>query len=101
MRVARLGLLVAPIAIAAAAAAGCVDVPANVRAQFAGPTAEDRSNYRRGRHGSAAPVEAPAEPKEAAEAGAPSAPSPEVGEQGDASAPEVAGKGADAGGATP
>ncbi|MBX3219810.1 MAG: hypothetical protein KF795_04775 [Labilithrix sp.] len=47
------------------AAAACVDVPDSVRAQFAGPGATDRSNYRPGRHGSAPPVEDPPAPKAA------------------------------------
>lgn len=32
-----------------------MDVPDSVRAQFAGPSTTDRSNYRPGRHGSAPP----------------------------------------------
>ena len=31
--------------------AACVDVPDGIRAQFAGPGAQDRSNYRPGQHG--------------------------------------------------
>ena len=54
------------------AAAACVDVPDSVRAQFAGPGAADRSNYRPGQHGSAPPVEDPPVAK-AAGAAAPSA----------------------------
>lgn len=46
-------------------AAACVDVPDAVRAEFAGPGAADRSNYRPGRHGSAVPVEDPPSPKAA------------------------------------
>lgn len=38
----------------------CVDVPDSVRAQFAAPGASDRSNFRRGTHGSAPPNEDPA-----------------------------------------
>ncbi|MBN9161411.1 MAG: hypothetical protein J0I07_10635 [Myxococcales bacterium] len=49
-------------------AAGCVDVPDGIRAEFAGPGAADRSNYRPGRHGSAPPVEDPPAPKAAATA---------------------------------
>lgn len=30
---------------------GCVEVPDTVRAQFAGPGPQDRSNYRPGNHG--------------------------------------------------
>jgi hypothetical protein len=30
---------------------GCVEVPDTIRAQFSGPSAEDRTNYRRGTHG--------------------------------------------------
>ncbi|MBX3201663.1 MAG: hypothetical protein KF894_26235 [Labilithrix sp.] len=53
------------LAIFLLAAGGCVDVPDNVRAQFAGPGASDRSNYRPGRHGSAPPVEDAPAPKAA------------------------------------
>jgi hypothetical protein len=71
---------------------GCVEVPDNIRAQFAGPGAQDRTNYRPGNHGAepapvakaatttttsadasdaaAAPVD-PAAPVESADAGAP------------------------------
>lgn len=35
---------------------GCVDVPDSVRAQFAGPGAQDRTNYRPGNHGAEPPV---------------------------------------------
>jgi len=31
--------------------AACVDVPDGIRAQFAGPGPQDRSNYRPGNHG--------------------------------------------------
>lgn len=34
-----------------AAIAGCVEVPDTIRAQFAGPGPQDRSNYRPGQHG--------------------------------------------------
>jgi hypothetical protein len=34
-----------------ACALGCVDVPDSVRAQFAGPGASDKTNYRPGNHG--------------------------------------------------
>jgi hypothetical protein len=30
---------------------GCVEVPDNIRAQFAGPSTQDRTNYRPGNHG--------------------------------------------------
>ena len=30
---------------------GCVEVPDGIRAQFAGPGAQDRTNYRPGNHG--------------------------------------------------
>ena len=46
-------------------AAACVDVPDGIRAEFAGPGAADRSNYRPGRHGSALPVEEAPAPKAA------------------------------------
>jgi hypothetical protein len=48
--------------IALAALAGCVDVPDSIRAQFAAPSAQERTNYRPGRHGSAQPLKDPAEP---------------------------------------
>lgn len=35
---------------------GCVEVPDNIRAQFAGPGQNDRSNYRPGNHGAEPPV---------------------------------------------
>ena len=35
---------------------GCVEVPDNIRAQFAGPGAQDRTNYRPGNHGAEPPV---------------------------------------------
>ena len=47
------------LAVFVLAAAACVDVPDSVRAQFAGPGAADRSNYRHGLHGSAPPAEEP------------------------------------------
>lgn len=53
------------LAVFILAAAACVDVPDSVRAQFAGPGAADRSNYRPGNHGSAPPVEEPPAPKAA------------------------------------
>jgi hypothetical protein len=61
-------LAVAPIGLAA-----CVEVPDGIRAQFAGPGPQDRSNFRPGRHGEARPAEdAPATagpaPKEAGDA---------------------------------
>jgi hypothetical protein len=34
---------------------GCVEVPDTVRAQFAGPGAQDRTNYRPGNHGAEPP----------------------------------------------
>lgn len=36
-------------------ALGCVEVPDNIRAQFAGPGQSDRSNYRPGNHGAEPP----------------------------------------------
>lgn len=45
--------LLAAGALAAAAAAACVEVPENMRAEFAGPGPADRTNYRPGAHGSA------------------------------------------------
>src|SRR6185437_14429282 len=46
----------AVLAVAALGIVACVDVPDNMRAEFAGPTANDRTNYRPGNHGSAPPV---------------------------------------------
>jgi hypothetical protein len=43
----------AGLAIAALGIVACVDVPDNMRAQFAGPTPDDRTNYRPGHHGMA------------------------------------------------
>jgi len=57
------------LAVFILAAAACVDVPDGIRAQFAGPGAADRSNYRPGTHGSAQAVEESPAPK-AAEAAA-------------------------------
>lgn len=37
----------------------CVDVPQSIHAEFAGPSATDRTNYRQGTHGSAPAVEDP------------------------------------------
>ena len=62
------GSLVAVLAAAIAAIAGCVDVPDSVRAQFAGPGAHDRSNYRPGRHGVEPPPAAKASPPAEADA---------------------------------
>lgn len=53
--------------------AGCVDVPEGIRADFAGPGANDRSNFRQGSHGSAKPVVEVADTPASAPA-APSAP---------------------------
>ncbi|MBX3259423.1 MAG: hypothetical protein KF782_07005 [Labilithrix sp.] len=64
------------LAIVFLAAAACVDVPDNVRAQFAGPGANDRSNYRPGRHGSAPPIEDAPTPKAADTAAAPAQEAP-------------------------
>ncbi|MBX3217678.1 MAG: hypothetical protein KF850_36940 [Labilithrix sp.] len=73
------------LAIVLLAAAGCVDVPDNVRAQFAGPGANDRSNYRPGRHGSAPPVEDAPAPKAAETPSAPAEEAPRAsGDAGDA-----------------
>jgi hypothetical protein len=38
---------------------GCVEVPDNIRAQFAGPGQNDRTNYRPGNHGAEPPPVAP------------------------------------------
>jgi len=35
---------------------GCVEVPDNIRAQFAGPGQNDKTNYRPGNHGVEPPV---------------------------------------------
>lgn len=45
-----------------AAIAGCVEVPDGIRAQFAGPGPQDRSNYRPGQHGAEPPPVAKATP---------------------------------------
>lgn len=42
--------------------AGCVEVPDTVRAQFAGPGPQDRTNYRPGNHGVEPPPVAKAAP---------------------------------------
>jgi len=39
-----------------AAAAGCVEVPDNIRAHFAQPGPAERTNYRPGNHGTARPI---------------------------------------------
>jgi hypothetical protein len=51
--------LLLPIVVWALAA--CVDVPDNIRAQFAAPAPNERSNYRPGAHGTAPPVDEPAD----------------------------------------
>ena len=43
------------VLVLAAAAVGCVEVPDNIRAHFAGPGPAERTNYRPGNHGSARP----------------------------------------------
>ena len=48
------------LAVAALGIVACVDVPDNMRAQFAPAGPNDRTNYRPGPHGSALP--APSEP---------------------------------------
>ena len=48
------------VAVSIAALAGCVDVPDGIRAQFAGPGVNDRSNYRPGTHGAEPPPTAKA-----------------------------------------
>jgi hypothetical protein len=53
----RLAILVATVLVVAS----CVDVPDSVRAEFAGASPEERSNFRRGRHGSAPPSAASSE----------------------------------------
>jgi hypothetical protein len=47
------------LAVVIVAASACVDVPDSVRAQFAPPSAAERTNFRPGRHGTAPPVEDP------------------------------------------
>jgi hypothetical protein len=42
-----------------ALAVGCVEVPDTVRAHFAGPGPNDRTNYRPGNHGAEPPPVAP------------------------------------------
>ena len=74
------------LAVFILAIAACVDVPDSVRAQFAGPGAADRSNFRPGNHGSALPVEEPPASKaaEAAVAGSPSDATVDAGTNADA-----------------
>ena len=74
------------LAVIILAVAACVDVPDGVRAQFAGPGAADRSNYRPGTHGSALPAEEPPAPKtaEAAVAGPASGAERDAGTNADA-----------------
>ncbi len=43
-----------------AVVAGCIDVPSGIKANFAAAGPEERSNFRRGAHGSALPTEEPA-----------------------------------------
>ena len=66
--------------VAFGALAGCVDVPDSIRAQFAGPSPQDRSNYRQGRHGEPPPV-------------AKSAPVDETGESTNTTGPETSASG--------
>ena len=40
-------------------AAGCVEVPDTIKADFSAPGSNDRSNYRPGTHGAAPPAEEP------------------------------------------
>jgi len=47
------------VLVSLAAAAGCVEVPDNIRAHFAGPGPAERTNYRPGNHGSARPTALP------------------------------------------
>ncbi|HEY8075597.1 MAG TPA: hypothetical protein VIF62_15840 [Labilithrix sp.] len=54
-------------------AAGCVEVPDTIKADFAAPGPAERSNYRPGAHGAARPAEEPA-PKLATTADAGEAP---------------------------
>lgn len=44
------------VACAAAGAVACVEVPSTIHAEFAPPTAAERSNFRPGEHGSAPPA---------------------------------------------
>jgi len=91
------------LAVILVAAAACVDVPDSVRAEFAGPGAADRSNFRPGQHGSAPPAEEPPVEKAAPvavtgaanDAGASSA--AQSPEDGGAAAPEPAAVIADGG----
>jgi hypothetical protein len=61
-----------PVVLITLAAAACIEIPDNIHAEFAGPKANDRSNYRPGTHGSALPFEENKPPvvKAAADAGA-------------------------------
>jgi hypothetical protein len=65
---------------AVASVAACVDVPEGIRANFAAPAPQERSNYRPGEHGVARPSENAAPPAAKAAAAA-----------GDAGPPESAG----------
>jgi len=47
--------VVPTFALSLGALAGCVEVPDNIRAQFAAPSPAERTNYRPGQHGSARP----------------------------------------------
>lgn len=49
----RIFALLAAGALACWGVVACVDVPDNMRAEFAGPAPNDRSNYRQGTHGAA------------------------------------------------
>lgn len=99
--VVRFRAAVATSALAAAVVA-CVDVPDSIRAQFAAPGPDERSNFRRGPHGLAPPNEEPAPAVEkAAETTEGGAPEDAGGEPDtsapDASAPEAPADGDDGG----
>ncbi len=83
------------LAIMILAAAACVDVPDSVRAEFAGPAAADRSNYRPGTHGSAPPVDEPTAAKAAEPAAAAaSSATTDADASSEAAAPEPSSAGA-------
>jgi len=64
---------------------GCVDVPEGIRADFAAPTPQERSNFRQGAHGSAKPVIEVAQPTPTAAPPEPKAAEADAGVTGEAS----------------
>ena len=51
----RISAVLAILGLALAGAVACVDVPDTMRAEFAGPGPNDRTNYKPGPHGAAPP----------------------------------------------